>query len=102
MNRPAAEAIRARHRGSVRLGLRNFDPVRPVMVALILAAMLGLTVLILLLSLRRRPRRAEPDTSSNAPGLVPAHRTAELQPRFGMGSMGSDGACREMPSPWLV
>jgi hypothetical protein len=77
MNRPAAEAIRARHAGSTRLGLRNFDPIRPVVVALILAAMLGLTVLILLLSPRRRARRPERNTSSNSPSVLAAHRTAD-------------------------
>jgi len=53
MNRVAQDEVR----GGTGLGPRNLDPFRPIMIAMILAAVAGLMVLILLLSPRKRVRR---------------------------------------------
>ena len=53
MNRVAQDEVR---RGTS-LVPRSLDPFRPIMIAMILAAVVGLMVLILLLSPRKRVRR---------------------------------------------
>jgi hypothetical protein len=51
------EGVQSGRRGAPRLGRPSFDPVWPVVVALILVAALALVLLILLLSFGKRDRR---------------------------------------------